>query len=173
MQRIASAKIIRRLLLQISFIKARHIGFYWPVDGEVDITGLISDSLRNWYLPLISDQLRPWESQQLLFQPYFQNSIHAFNKFGIIEPHYSPKALFNPMMLDVVLLPLVGFDRSGNRLGMGKGYYDRTFKRIKTAWHKPMLIGISHSVQEYPDLGAQSWDIPLEAVVTEKEIIWS
>ncbi len=171
-QRFATDEITRQLYRQTFFLKARHIGFYWPTDGEVDITGLFLDSLKTWYLPLVSDSLRPFEPQRLLFQPLRSDSSRTLNKYGILEPHYDPREIFNPIMLDVVLLPLVGFDRSGNRLGMGKGYYDRTFKMGVKTWRNPKLIGIAHSIQECRELPAQSWDIPLQAIVTEKEIIW-
>ena len=69
-------------------------------------------------------------------------------------------------------MPLVGFDRHGNRLGMGGGYYDRTlsFMSMKKS-PAPQLVGLSYSFQELPKIVAQDWDIPLDYVVTEKEII--
>ena len=170
-QRVASASVTRLLYTQLFFLKAKKIGFYWPTDGELDITALISDQQRNWYLPLISESLRPWEDRRLLFQALTPLTQIVKNRYDIVEPAYDPAALINPAMLDVVLLPLVGFDRSGNRLGMGKAYYDRTFQ--KNNWHHPKLVGVAHSIQECESLIAQLWDVPLMAIVTEKEFIWS
>ena len=168
-QRQASNNIIKQLYQQIFFLRARKVAIYWPADGEVDLSCLIADSSKTWFLPLISDGLRPWEKQRLLFQPFYPKAQSVFNKYGILEPIASARAEFNAHMFDLVLMPLVGFDRQGNRLGMGKGYYDRTFTQ---AWRKPKLMGIAHASQESEKLDAQAWDIPLDAIVTEDETIW-
>ena len=92
------------------------------------------------------------------------------NKYGIREPE-SP-TLVDANCLDVVLMPLVGFDRTGNRIGMGGGFYDRTFQflsgRKKT---KPLLIGLAYSIQEVANIPNRPWDIPLNFIATENEII--
>ncbi len=170
-QRNSSHHILRQLFLQRFFIKANRVGLYWPADGEVDVSDLTSWQGKSWYLPQISDSLRSWERQRLFFQLFDPDRL-ALNKYGIVEPCYDPRFHIRPAMLDVVLVPLVGFDRQGNRLGMGKGYYDRTFEKLTTAWHKPTLVGIAHSVQECKDLTSNSWDIPLQAIATENEVIW-
>ena len=74
-----------------------------------------------------------------------------------------------PWGLDLILLPLVGFDLKGNRLGMGGGYYDRTlsYLRHRRFWIKPRLVGVAHECQKVDSLIARPWDIPLDAVVTE------
>ena len=64
-------------------------------------------------------------------------------------------------------MPLVGFDKTGNRLGMGKGYYDRTFAENSPFFRRPRLIGLAHSIQE-ATLIPNLWDVPLDAVFTEK-----
>jgi len=167
----SSRAIIRQLYQQIFFIKARNVGLYWSTDGEADISGLTLVGDTSWYLPQISDSLRRWENQRLFFQ-LFDPDRTALNKYGIIEPCYDPRFHLDPLMLDVVLVPLVGFDRRGNRLGMGKGYYDRTFENRHKAWHKPTLVGIAYSFQECADLSSNPWDIPLQAIVTESEVIY-
>ena len=68
--------------------------------------------------------------------------------------------------LDVILMPLVGFDNDGNRLGMGGGYYDRTLAYTRHAIKKPVLIGVAHDLQRVDRLPYASWDIPLNAIVT-------
>ncbi|MEO2177508.1 MAG: 5-formyltetrahydrofolate cyclo-ligase [bacterium] len=167
----SSRDIIRQLYRQIFFIKARNVGLYWPTDGEADISGLTLADDTAWYLPQISDSLRRWENQRLFFQ-LFDPDRTALNTYGIIEPCYNPRFHLDPLMLDVVLVPLVGFDRQGNRLGMGKGYYDRTFENRHKAWHKPRLVGIAYSIQECAELSSNAWDIPLQAIVTEREVIY-
>lgn len=92
------------------------------------------------------------------------------NKFDILEPHTSSPSII-PQQLDLILMPLVAFDASGNRLGMGGGYYDRalSFKRngIRTA---PILIGLAHSQQQSPALTPEVWDVSLDYIATEKKI---
>ncbi len=74
--------------------------------------------------------------------------------------------------LDIILLPLVGFDRYGNRLGMGGGFYDRTLARLNHCdMKRPLLIGLAHHCQEVEQLQTQSWDIPLDIIATDKELI--
>lgn len=66
----------------------------------------------------------------------------------------------------------MAFDLSGNRLGMGKGYYDRTFEFIKHGdyWHRPILLGLAHERQKSPNLAANGWDIPLDAIATNERV---
>ena len=77
--------------------------------------------------------------------------------------------------MDIILMPLVGFDRKGNRLGMGGGYYDRTLAFIneqQTPYQKlPLLVGVAHSLQEQKHIPAEEWDIRLNSIVTNKESI--
>lgn len=103
----------------------------------------------------------------------FANRYHPLvnNRYGILEP--STKYIKPTAQLDIILMPLVGFDRLGNRLGMGGGYYDRAlaFKR-RQAWRKkPLLIGLAFDGQEIQQLAAQPWDIPMDAVATPTRFI--
>lgn len=74
--------------------------------------------------------------------------------------------------LDLVLVPLVGFDARGNRLGMGGGFYDRhfAFLRNRSAWRRPLLIGLAFEVQRVPRLSDAAHDVPLWGIVTERGI---
>lgn len=86
------------------------------------------------------------------------------NAFGITEPcAYAARA--RAQTLDVVFMPLVGFDDYGNRLGMGGGFYDRAFAKLRG--RKPLRIGLAHSCQKVPKLARQSWDVPLHGIGTE------
>src|SRR5687767_13746260 len=88
------------------------------------------------------------------------------NRFGIPEPTGRRCA---PQQLDLVLLPLVAFDRRGARLGMGGGFYDRTFAFLRVAGRrKPRLVGLAHHFQEVAQLPREPWDVPLAAIVTER-----
>jgi len=93
------------------------------------------------------------------------------NRLGIHEPEGSHT--IGAKWLDVVFLPLVGFDARGVRLGMGGGYYDRAFafRRWRIAWHAPRLIGLAYSFQQVESLTAAAHDVRLDAVITEERII--
>ena len=93
------------------------------------------------------------------------------NRLGIHEPESF--RTIGARWLDVVFLPLVGFDACGVRLGMGGGYYDRAFafRRWRAAWHAPRLIGIAYSFQQVEGLTAAAHDVRLDAVVTEERIV--
>jgi 5-formyltetrahydrofolate cyclo-ligase len=93
------------------------------------------------------------------------------NRLGIDEPAGS--AHVGARWLDVVFLPLVGFDRRGLRLGTGGGYYDRAFafRHLRRAWHKPLLVGLGYAFQQVEQLAAAPHDVPLDAVVTDEGFI--
>lgn len=93
------------------------------------------------------------------------------NRFGIAEPE--GRELESARLLDVVFLPLVGFDRQGVRLGMGGGYYDRAFgfRRLRAFWHAPLLVGIGYASQEVELIVPTEHDVPLDLVITERGVI--
>ena len=94
-----------------------------------------------------------------------------FNRFGIPEPHGAP--WMSARALDIVFVPLVAFDRRGIRLGMGGGYYDRAlaFRRTRTIWHAPLLVGLGYALQEVERIAPAAHDVPLDLVITERGVI--
>lgn len=151
------------------FNRARCIALYWPGDGELDprpVARLAWQRGIACYLPV----LHPWCQRQLWFTPYTPNTCFRPNRFGIPEPVKHQAAPLSPRYLDIVFLPLVGFDRDGGRLGMGGGFYDTTFafKRRCKGFVKPRLIGLAHTCQEVEKLPLDPWDMGLDGVVTEK-----
>jgi 5-formyltetrahydrofolate cyclo-ligase len=80
--------------------------------------------------------------------------------------------LIDPDQLDLVIVPLVAFDKSGNRLGKGGGYFDRTFEFLNEAPRpkKPFLCGIAYALQALPSIEPEPWDVKLNAVITEEKI---
>ncbi len=93
------------------------------------------------------------------------------NIYGIREPKLIPANRRAAWALDLVLLPLVAFDALGNRMGMGGGYYDRTFsfKSLRKGMTGPNLIGLAHEIQRVEKLPIESWDIPLTSIVTDSK----
>ncbi len=169
-QRSAGLALTRRLRPFLPLLKARHVSFYLPNDGEIDARPLVNFLTRcgkRCYLP----RLHPDGSNRIFFIRWHASEPLEKNHLGIPEPSLCGERL-PAWALDVVLMPLVGFDRAGNRLGMGGGFYDRTFAfRQLPGRHKPLLIGLAHSVQEVPSLATENWDIPLDAIATEKELL--
>lgn len=169
-QRTACAHALaRRLLTHPLFKRARHIACYLPVDGEIDTGPLLCRALtmgKRIYLPVLSPSGALW------FAPYPGRGMMRRNRFGIPEPVCHPRERRTGRELDLVLAPLVGFDTRGNRLGMGGGYYDRSFAFLKRRrhWRKPQLIGLAYELQRVADLPSHSWDVPLSSVVTEQHI---
>ncbi|MFD1215978.1 5-formyltetrahydrofolate cyclo-ligase [Microbulbifer celer] len=167
-QRLASRRLCARLALTPALKRARHIGIYWPMDGEIDPRLLLKRfPHKQFYLPVLP---RPSRST-MSFLHWHGGQLPYRNRHGIPEPLAGRSQLCAPDRLDVVLLPLVAFDPSGARLGMGAGYYDRTFafKRLRPGTG-PQLIGIAHQLQCVASLPAESWDIPLSLVATDQRL---
>lgn len=116
--------------------------------------------------------LLPFNCNRLWFAPYTPQTRMEPNRFGIPEPVVHQRNMLRPIALDVVLTPLVAFDANANRLGMGGGYYDRTFSflRRRTTWSRPHLIGLAYEFQRVPKLTPSSWDVPLVMVATESSL---
>ena len=83
-----------------------------------------------------------------------------------------PRAASRSHRLDVVLVPLVAFDRRGTRLGHGAGYYDAAFAfRHRSRRTRPVLVGLAHAFQEVDHIDEREWDVPLDVVVTDRAVI--
>jgi len=169
-QEAASAWVLRHLMKVPKFLRAQHVALYIPNDGELN-PAPIAEQLwkmgKHCYLPV----LHPTQPRQLWFVRYTPDSVLTPNRFGIPEPDRRQSQKIASPLLDIVLLPLVGFDRTGGRLGMGGGFYDTTFAFHKGKTTKPYLIGLAHACQEVEQLEMADWDIPLYGVITDKETI--
>ena len=166
-RRAAARAAARRLARTALFRRARHLAAYLPVGGEADPRPLIELAWRRGkrvYLPVVDAP----HGRRLGFALYTHATALRPNRWGIPEPA-RPAALRAPQRLDLVIVPLVAFDRRGNRLGMGAGYYDRSFAFLRRRrWRRPRLVGLAYAFQEVPCLAARPWDVPLDAVLTER-----
>lgn len=151
------------------FTAAARIAGYWACDGELNPMPLLE---RAWaahqqvYLPVLTDT----PPQSLQFAPYRPDTPLRRNRFNIPEPDVPPPQWLKPAQLDLVLTPLVAFDSFGNRLGMGGGFYDRSFAFRRDPvrrHHRPYLLGLGYEFQKVAALPRQPWDVPLDAAVTE------
>ena len=150
------------------FKQSRHLAAYFAVDGEMDPSPLIEQAWsmdKTIYMPV----LKPCCDNRLWFTPYHPGDRLSPNRFGIPEPLHACRKRVSPLKLDLVLAPLVAFDVQGNRMGMGGGYYDRSFAflRRRTLWRRPRLMGLAYEFQRKARLQASPWDIPLNAIATE------
>jgi len=167
----ASAWVLRHLAKLPQFMRAQHVALYIANDGELD-PQLIAEQLwkmgKRCYLPVV----RPDKERLLWFVEIHPDTPLKPNRFGILEPDHRHNHKLIATLLDVVLMPLVGFDRTGARLGMGGGFYDTTFAfKQQKGKGRPYLIGLAYACQEVESLTTANWDIPLFAVVTDKEVI--
>ncbi|MFM1897101.1 MAG: hypothetical protein RLZZ385_2175 [Pseudomonadota bacterium] len=171
-QRQAALRLYHLLIHQALFLRARRIGFYFASDGELDPMPLLAASLRmgkRCYLPVLSRHA----PQRVSFAPFADGDALSINRWGIPEPVTSVRHLLSPRALDLVLVPLVGFDESGARLGMGKGFYDRTFSyKARLGFTRPRLLGLAHECQKVERIPMEAWDVPLNAVASDRRIYW-
>ncbi|WPC05393.1 5-formyltetrahydrofolate cyclo-ligase [Pseudomonas sp. MBLB4123] len=168
-QRRAAQGLYRQLSHHPRFRRARHIALYLPNDGEIDPRPLLRAAQRRGkatYLPVLNH----WPRSKMVFQRVRAHEKMIPNRFRIPEPKRSRAQQRKIWALDLILLPLVGFDRHGGRLGMGGGFYDRSlgYRDMRKNWHKPTLLGLAHECQQVDRLTMASWDVPLEATVTDK-----
>ncbi|NRH27762.1 5-formyltetrahydrofolate cyclo-ligase [Pseudomonas sp. MS19] len=168
-QRQASLGLYRQLAQNPAWRRARHIALYLPNDGEIDPQLLLRAAQRQGkatYLPVLS----AWPRTKMVFQRIRRGEALTPNRFRILEPRRNLHQQRKIWALDLVLMPLVGFDDQGGRLGMGGGFYDRSlaYKARRKSANKPMLLGLAHACQQVDQLALASWDVPLNATVTNK-----
>ncbi|MEH6649668.1 MAG: 5-formyltetrahydrofolate cyclo-ligase [Motiliproteus sp.] len=176
-QQRAANKLCRILQREPLFLRSKRIGFYLASDGEISPQPLIDIALKmgkQCFLPV----LHPIRHNRLWFIRHQPGSRLIKNCYGIPEPDIRRQPRILPQTLDLVLLPLVGFDPQGGRLGMGGGYYDRTFAFKQTrsdvvnkpARRSPYLIGLAHELQKQPSLELAAWDIPLAGIASDQQL---
>lgn len=160
----AAADLAMQLQNLPAFARARRIAFYRANDGEIDPGPALARALERGakcYAPVMGD------GKILRFAAVTARSEFRAGRFGIAEPVAAPADCIDAAALDLALLPLVGFDGRGNRLGMGGGFYDATFAAAGNAT-APMLVGLAHEIQRVDAIAADAWDMPLAAVVTDR-----
>lgn len=165
----ASRTICKRLRSSSEYWRSRRIAFFWPMGTEVDLRELMGSALahgKQCYLPVMQ------RDGGLGFVRYREGDPITPNAQRIPEPRFRPQEELPASQLDLVCMPLSGFDRSGTRLGMGGGYYDRAFAfRLDPQSSKPRLVGVAFACQELPSIPREPWDVPLGALVTERETL--
>lgn len=166
-----SRALVHRIAHSRWFRASRRIACFFANDGEPDLAALmrlIWRTGRRCYLPVLTTANRG----RMLFSPYRPDSRLSLNRYRIPEPVAARRQLLDARRLDVVLTPLVAFDLDGNRLGMGGGYYDRSFAFLhrRRHWRKPRLLGIAYQFQCVTQLPVEPWDVPLDGIATESAV---
>ncbi len=168
-ERIAAAQGVLSSLESLpEFLVDMAVAGYWAVRGEVPLN-LVYARTRSreqaYHLPILTDK------KTLAFAPWQNGDAVTINRYGISEPD-AAKAV-GAELLELVLVPLLGFDRAGNRLGSGAGYYDRTFSFLNDASRpaQPLLVGIGYHFQEVATMSPNAWDVPMDFIATDRELI--
>jgi len=148
--------------------RKRRAGFYVPAKGEFDCLPLMNRAL--WmgvvcYLPMVP----PARQKKLWFSRLGGGPHWALNRYGILE-YVRHDGRIRASELDILFIPLLGFDARGYRMGMGGGYYDSSLAHLarRRTWRRPRLVGLAFEAQGVDRLPTDPWDIPLDAVITER-----
>ncbi len=168
-RRDAETRVLHRLASWQTMRNARDVACYLAVNAEFPTLRLIHWLWRQGkrvYLPV----LHTLDSHHdLIFQRFAPHTRLRRNRLRIREPVPNPRERVPAKAFDLVIAPLVGFDAAGNRLGMGGGYYDRSFEFLsRPGQGRPFLLGLAFATQHTESINAEAWDIPLNGVVTEQ-----
>lgn len=165
-QQSASRRLDQALRSCPALRRAHHVAAYVASDGEIDPAPYLRWARRQGkaiWLPVVCDA-RPLHPLGLRFAPAPTGRRGwQRNRFGIPEPR--SRHSLPPSRLDVLLMPLVGFDADGNRLGMGGGYYDRLLEHVRQRPRRPRCLGLAHRCQQVSRLDTCPWDQPVDAIV--------
>lgn len=161
--RIAAAEAIATRLHALPFAPhSGHVAGYWAMDGEIALHAWqvrLPASL-TYCLPVLCDDV-------LRFAPWSPGAPLTANRYGIPEPDVPREALVDAVDMALVVTPLVGFDALGRRLGMGGGWYDRTFAFRRAQPAPPHIVGAAFALQQVDALDACPWDVGLDAICTD------
>lgn len=171
-ERATGSRQISRSILDLGIVQSgKNIAAFLAFDGEADPLELMMRAYelqRRVFVPVIIGKGQP-----LMFSPWHPNVAMRPNRFGIEEPDVPKEQWVAPQELDIVITPLVAFDKNCHRLGVGGGFYDRSFAFLNSPGpdgRSPKMIGFAFEVQRVERIVRQSWDVPLDVVVTERNI---
>jgi len=174
-QKTAAEALLLRLQNDIVVKEAEHIALYLANNGELDLQPFIHwcwQQNKHIYLPVV----HPFSKGHLLFLRYDNNSAMVRNRYNIEEPKLDVRYIKPIQQLDIIFTPLVAFDNTGARIGMGGGYYDRTLANwyenyVQDTQCSPSIIGLAHDCQQITEVPYEAWDIPLPRIITPTRTI--
>lgn len=165
-QQQAAEHLLLKCQQQLEFTQANKVAVYLANDGEISLKPIIDfcwQHNKQVYLPI----LHPFSEGHLLFVHYHSQSVMHTNRFGIPQPKVTCSSICPLSELDIIFPPLVAFDKQGNRLGMGGGYYDRSLAPILRDKLETNVFGVAHNCQWVEEgLTGEPWDIPLQKIIT-------
>lgn len=160
-QQQASQLICAKLARHPKVLSATTVATYHSIHGEANPFPLVKSLDKQWLLPIVS-------GEKMQFVNFHHQGNLIKNGYGILEP-IDKTSVVATSGIDVILAPLVSFDVECNRIGRGAGHYDRALAFMQQATgKKPYLIGIAYEFQRIDKIERESWDIPLDEVITEK-----
>jgi len=167
----AAEQVAAKLIVLPEFIKAKHIASYVSDENELDPNVIINAARhldKHIFLPVIPTN----GDKHLTYYPYDSDDTLVANHYNILEPKTNSIQAADTESFDIILVPLVGFDKHCNRLGRGAGYYDHSlaFTIGKNTDERPLLVGLAYEFQKLSEFEPSKWDVPLDIIITEKEI---
>jgi 5-formyltetrahydrofolate cyclo-ligase len=144
------------------FVKSKHVAIYHAINNEVHLDNLLIQPpaiAKQFYLPIVQ------QNWALKFYPYKINDPLSINQWGISEPIPTQPPI-NLHQIEIIILPMLGFCKSGARLGMGKACYDRTLQQE----NRPTLIGVAFSINEIDTFNQEPHDVLMDVIITEKNV---
>ena len=159
-------KLIFNLIKKHFYNKKIIIAAYYPSNYEVNIINFLGEAVKRKFkiaLPVIQS------SNRMSFKSWIFKEPLYVNKYGILEPKYSKKEIIP----DLIMVPIVAFDNKLNRIGYGKGYYDRSLKKLNATKKKIVSLGIAYSFQKCASVPVNKYDFKLDYIFTERGIISS
>ena len=145
-----------------SKLKILSIGIYHPIKSEISPLKLI-EICQNFSLEICLPVICK-NTDELIFSKFYDQKCLAKNKYGIIEP-----TELNKITPDIMFVPMVGFDKNLNRLGYGKGYYDRVISKIRKI-KKIFVIGLAYDNQMVQSIPIENHDEKMDIILTDKKI---
>lgn len=170
-QRIAAAAGVLHALESLpEFMTDARVAGYWAIRGELPLNLAVASLRRrdqHYFLPVLGD------AHLLRFAEYTDGMALQGNAYGIPEPAIPADRMLRAQDMDVILLPLLAFDRAGHRIGAGGGWYDRSlaFLRDTPRPTRPLLVGVGHAFQQVDAIAAEAWDVDLDYIATDAELL--
>ncbi|GHF81045.1 5-formyltetrahydrofolate cyclo-ligase [Thalassotalea marina] len=164
-QQQAAKSLVTQIAPLMTKDKPQSVALYLSNDGELSTQELIAycwQQQTKVYLPVI----HPFSKGHLLFLAYTPDTQMTANKYGIAEPALDVSQVYPAHAIDMIFTPLVAFDNTGARLGMGGGFYDRTLAQLEKSNAHTQVIGLAHDCQCVEQIPTEAWDMPLEQIIT-------
>lgn len=162
-ERVSYAEVIMSRLDEIiGGVQGRVVSAYWPMRGEPDLRVWLEElGARGCTaaLPVVVQKRAP-----LIFRAWRKGAPLDKGEWDIPVPFHGADVVIP----DVIVAPIVGFDRNCYRLGYGGGYFNRTLGLAK---NRPLVIGVGYSAMELPTIYPQTYDVPMDIIVTEQDVV--